>query len=106
MLILFALGIAILWGLIKWIAVIVEVMRDRCWDDGYKRGAIISNVFYLVISVAVLILSASFTAFFMCYFILAWLGNTVFCLCTTSTPNATKMHDEPKNDDYGYIERK
>lgn len=105
MIFLISMWIGMLWGVIKWLTVIIEVMRNRCMDKDYKLGAIVSNVCYLIVIGFLVLLTKEFNLFITVYPILAFLGNTVFCICTTPVPEHTDHDDSTGNDDYGYINR-
>ncbi len=98
-----AVCVAMFCGVVKWVMAIVEAMRNRCQDSGYRIGAIVSNVCYFVVSAFVWMLCNNVGVSMLTYVVLAWLGNTVFCLCTTAVSNGQVKHDNSNDDDYGYI---
>ena len=101
MIFLIPMWVGIFIGLCKWLGIIVTTMANRCRDRGYKFGAIVSNICYVVFPAFLALVATNITVFLIAYPILAWLGNTVFCLCTTNVPEHIK-HDDA-DDDYGYI---
>lgn len=103
MVILIAVWIGMLWGVIKWIITIVDIMRNRCKDKDCRLGAIVSNICYVVVTGFFSLIVMDIGIFAIIYPILAILGNTVFCMCTTPVPEHTNNDDDHGNDDYGYI---
>lgn len=103
MVFLISMWIGMLWGVIKWIIAIVEAIRNRCIDKDYRLGVIVSNVCYVVVTGFFALIVMDIGLFAIIYPILAILGNTVFCICTTPVPEYTGHDDDQNNDDYGYI---